>query len=60
MNLTSKFLAATALVAASSTSATELEVMHWWTSGGEAAAVGELAKAFDASGNTWVDAAIAR
>lgn len=59
MNLTSKLLAATALVAASSASATELEVMHWWTSGGEAAAVGELAKAFDATGNTWVDAAIA-
>lgn len=59
MNMTSKFLAATALVAASSASATELEVMHWWTSGGEAAAVGELAKAFDATGNTWVDAAIA-
>ena len=59
MNRTSNFLAATVLVAASSASATELEVMHWWTSGGEAAAVGELAKAFDATGNTWVDAAIA-
>jgi glucose/mannose transport system substrate-binding protein len=39
--------------------ATDLEVTHWWTSGGEAAAVAELAKAFDASGNTWVDGAIA-
>jgi glucose/mannose transport system substrate-binding protein len=39
--------------------ATELEVTHWWTSGGEAAAVAELAKAFDATGNTWVDGAIA-
>jgi len=38
---------------------TELEVTHWWTSGGEAAAVAELAKAFDASGDTWVDGAIA-
>jgi glucose/mannose transport system substrate-binding protein len=37
----------------------ELEVTHWWTSGGEAAAVSELAKAFDASGDTWVDGAIA-
>ncbi len=26
--------------------ATELEVTHWWTSGGEAAAVAEFAKAF--------------
>ncbi|NJM81419.1 MAG: carbohydrate ABC transporter substrate-binding protein [Tabrizicola sp.] len=39
--------------------AVELEVTHWWTSGGEAAAVAEFAKAFDATGNTWVDGAIA-
>ena len=39
--------------------ATDLEVTHWWTSGGEAAAVAELAKAFDASGDKWVDGAIA-
>ena len=39
--------------------ATELEVTHWWTSGGEAAAVAEFAKAFDATGNHWVDGAIA-
>ncbi len=39
--------------------ATELEVTHWWTSGGEAAAVAEFAKAFDATGNQWVDGAIA-
>ena len=39
--------------------ATELEVTHWWTSGGEAAAVAEFAKAFDATGNKWVDGAIA-
>ena len=37
----------------------ELEVTHWWTSGGEAAAVAELAKAFNATGNRWVDGAIA-
>ena len=40
-------------------SAADLEVTHWWTSGGEAAAVAELAKAFDATGNKWVDGAIA-
>ncbi len=40
-------------------SATDLEVTHWWTSGGEAAAVAELAKAFDATGNHWIDGAIA-
>ena len=36
-------------------SATDLEVTHWWTSGGEAAAVAEFAKAFNATGHNWVD-----
>jgi len=53
------FAASTALFAASAVHATDLEVTHWWTSGGEAAAVAELAKAFDATGNKWVDGAIA-
>ena len=39
--------------------AEDLEITHWWTSGGEAAAVAEFAKAFDATGNKWVDGAIA-
>jgi glucose/mannose transport system substrate-binding protein len=39
--------------------ATEMEVTHWWTSGGEAAAVAEFAKAFEAAGHTWIDGAIA-
>ena len=59
MNRITKLLSATAIVAASGASATELEVMHWWTSGGEAAAVKQFADAFNATGNTWVDAAIA-
>ncbi|MGN6304581.1 MAG: ABC transporter substrate-binding protein [Mesorhizobium sp.] len=50
---------AAALAFAGSAGATDLEVTHWWTSGGEAAAVAELAKAFDATGNHWVDGAIA-
>lgn len=45
--------------AAGGANATELEVTHWWTSGGEAAAVAEFAKAFNETGNTWVDGAIA-
>ena len=52
-------LGATALVAASSVNATEIEVTHWWTSGGEAAAVAEFANAFNEGGDTWVDGAIA-
>ena len=34
------------------------EVFHWWTSGGESAAVKELARIFDDRGGTWVDTAI--
>lgn len=40
-------------------SAADLEVTHWWTSGGEAAAVAEFAKAFNDGGDKWVDGAIA-
>jgi glucose/mannose transport system substrate-binding protein len=35
------------------------EVMHWWTSGGESAAVRSLADAYRAAGGVWVDSAIA-
>ncbi len=59
MKLTTKLLAATAIMSASAASAVELEVTHWWTSGGEAAAVGKFAEAWNATGNTWVDGAIA-
>ena len=52
-------LAATVALPLGAAHATDLEVTHWWTSGGEAAAVAEFAKAFDATGNHWVDGAIA-
>ena len=53
-------LAATVSIAfIGSVKAADVEVTHWWTSGGEAAAVAEFAKAFDATGNKWVDGAIA-
>jgi glucose/mannose transport system substrate-binding protein len=58
MKLT-KLTALLAMSVAMPAMATELEVTHWWTSGGEAAAVAELAKAFDASGDKWIDGAIA-
>jgi glucose/mannose transport system substrate-binding protein len=52
---------ATALMCGTSAYATDLEVTHWWVSGGEAAAVAEFAKAFDndGQGDKWVDGAIA-
>nr|WP_106205099.1 ABC transporter substrate-binding protein [Aliiruegeria haliotis] len=52
-------LAATALTSVSAHAA-DLEVTHWWTSGGEAAAVAEFAKAFnEGTEHNWVDGAIA-
>ncbi|MEP3437806.1 MAG: ABC transporter substrate-binding protein [Hoeflea sp.] len=60
MNTLKLFLAgASTLVLSTAANAVDLEVTHWWTSGGEAAAVAEFAKAFDATGNKWVDGAIA-
>jgi glucose/mannose transport system substrate-binding protein len=35
------------------------EVIHWWTSGGESAAVKVFAQQYDKEGGTWVDTAIA-
>ena len=52
-------LALSVAFAGGAANATDLEVTHWWTSGGEAAAVAELAKAFDKTGNKWIDGAIA-
>ena len=53
-------LASTAICAAGAAHAVDLEVTHWWTSGGEAAAVAEFAKAFnEGTEHNWVDGAIA-
>ncbi len=39
--------------------AAEVEVLHWWTSGGEARSVAELKKMLEARGDTWKDFAVA-
>jgi glucose/mannose transport system substrate-binding protein len=44
---------------ASTALAQKAEVIHWWTSGGESAAVKQLAEAYTKAGGTWVDNAIA-
>ena len=60
MKLKSAAVAAAALVASAGVAGAEkMEVTHWWTSGGEAAAVSVFADAVNASGHEWVDAAIA-
>ncbi len=37
----------------------QAEVIHWWTSGGESAAVIQIADAYRAAGGVWIDTAIA-
>jgi len=44
---------------AGAASAQKAEVIHWWTSGGEAAAIKEFANAYTKGGGTWVDTPIA-
>jgi len=61
VKLTTSLLGATAICAMTATAAhaVDLEVSHWWTSGGEANAVSKLADAWNATGNKWIDGAIA-
>ena len=60
MKVISNLLASAAILAAGVANAGNLEVTHWWTSGGEAAAVSVLAEKFNAqTDHTWVDGAIA-
>ncbi|MCM2295966.1 ABC transporter substrate-binding protein [Rhodoferax sp.] len=55
-----KLATAAALVAAGSAAmAGEVEVLHWWTSGGEAKSVGELKRIMQGKGHTWKDFAVA-
>ena len=54
----SVFAIATAL-ACTSARAGELEVLHWWTSGGEAKAAAALKASMQAKGHTWKDFAVA-
>ena len=60
MNRLAILAGSTAICAAGAVQAADLEVTHWWTSGGEAAAVAEFAKAFnEKTDHNWVDGAIA-
>jgi glucose/mannose transport system substrate-binding protein len=61
--LSSAVFGATALLAVvatpSSAAGLKAEVIHWWTSGDEAAAVKVFADAYDKNGGQWIDSAIA-
>ena len=47
------------VVAGNAAVAGEVEVLHYWTSGGEAKSVAELKKIMQAKGHTWKDFAVA-
>ena len=56
----SNLSAAVLLVLATATAqAAEVEVLHYWTSGGEAKSVAELKKIMQAKGHVWKDFAVA-
>lgn len=63
MSACRRMILASALVSVGPALATaqemKAEVLHWWTSGGESAAVKVFADRFEAAGETWVDTAIA-
>jgi glucose/mannose transport system substrate-binding protein len=62
LNIRMKQLAAAALIsvgAVGAAHAQKAEVIHWWTSGGEAAAIKEFATMYTKAGGTWVDTPIA-
>ncbi|QPI65178.1 ABC transporter substrate-binding protein [Vreelandella venusta] len=52
-------VAAGTSMAASTTQANEVEVLHWWTSGGEARAANFLKELMEAEGYGWQDFAVA-
>ncbi len=58
-----KFLTTTALslamLAGAAQAAENVEVLHWWTSGGEAAALDVLKKDLESKGITWTDMPVA-
>ncbi|PID63939.1 MAG: sugar ABC transporter substrate-binding protein [Gammaproteobacteria bacterium] len=55
-----QLVVAAAVTAATSTAALadEVEVLHWWTAGGEAAAVSVLKENLESQGTSWVDMAV--
>jgi glucose/mannose transport system substrate-binding protein len=52
-------LALASALACAGAQAGEVEVLHWWTSGGEAKAIGTLKATLQAKGHTWKDFAVA-
>ncbi|OON59560.1 sugar ABC transporter substrate-binding protein [Massilia sp. KIM] len=53
------WLCAAASAHAAQAAVPKAEVIHWWTSGGESAAVKQVAHAYRNAGGVWIDTAIA-
>jgi len=49
----------TAMLACANAWSADVEVLHWWTSGGEAKSVAELKKMMESKGDKWKDFAVA-
>ena len=59
MKLNQLFMACAAALSVSAAVAGEVEVLHYWTSGGEAKSAAELKKIMAAKGHAWKDFAVA-
>jgi glucose/mannose transport system substrate-binding protein len=59
LKLTKIAVAALGLAGAIAASAGEVEVLHFWTSGGEAKSAAELKRIMESKGHTWRDFAVA-
>ncbi|WP_375748258.1 ABC transporter substrate-binding protein [Vibrio sp. HN007] len=59
MNIKKSLLALSLLSATQFATAGEVEVLHWWTSGGEAKSVAALKDMLEAQGHSWKDFAVA-
>ena len=54
-----KILVALSILSALTLGAEEVEVLHWWSNGSEAEAIGELKKLLENEGHTWKDFSVA-
>ncbi len=59
MKMNKTLLTLSLLSAASMTQAGEVEVLHWWTSGGEAKSIAVLKDMLEEQGHSWKDFAVA-
>jgi len=59
MSLTALAVIAGAMLATTARAEPQVEVLHWWTSGGEARAIQVLVDDFKAAGGTWTDMPVA-